>query len=200
MEEPKPAAEQPKAEEPAPVAEQPKAEEPKPAAEQPKAEEPKPAAEQPKAEEPKPVKAAKNDIPRESELMAAESRIDADNADALKGDSAGKVALAQKLIDGSASQSPADQYAALTKARNLATDAQNIEVAMKAIELKSKAFNNVDSYNEGVDVLLSCKPNAWPESQKKAVVAAAEKWLGVAKKKNESRTAKKLQEIIDANK
>ena len=71
---------------------------------------------------------------------------------------------------------------------------------MKAIELKSKAFNNVDSYNEGVDVLLSCKPNAWPESQKKAVVSAAEKWLGVARKKNDNRTAKKLQEIIDANK
>ncbi|MBQ3350862.1 MAG: hypothetical protein IJG38_10725 [Thermoguttaceae bacterium] len=200
-EEPKPAAEQPKAEEPKPASEQPKAEEPKPAAEQPKAEDPKPAEEQPKAEEPKPAKPAKVDIPRESELMAAEAKIEADNADSLKsGDSSSKIALAQKLIDGAASQSPADQYAALTKARNLATDAKNVEVAMKAIELKSKAFNNVDSYNEGVDVLLSCKPNAWPESQKKAVVAAAEKWLGVAKKKNESRTAKKLQEIIDANK
>ena len=200
-EEPAPVVEQPKAEEPKPAAEQPKAEEPKPAAEQPKTEEPKPAAEQPKVEEPKPAKPAKIDIPRESELMAAESKIDADNADALKsGDSAGKVALAQKLMDNAASQSPADHYAALTKARNLATDAQNVDVALKAIELKAKAFNNVDSYNEGVDVLLSCKPNAWPDSQKKAVVAAAEKWLGVAKKKNESRTAKKLQEIIDANK
>lgn len=199
-EEPAPVAEQPKAEEPAPAAEQPKTEEPAPVAEQPKAEEPAPAAEQPKAEPQKPAKPAKIDIPRESELMAAEAKIEADNADALKGDSAGKVALAQKLMDDSASQSPADQYAALTKARNLATDAQNVDVALKAIELKAKAFNNVDSYNEGVDVLLSCKPNAWPESQKKAVVAAAEKWLGVAKKKNESRTAKKLQEIIDANK
>ncbi len=200
-EEPAPAAEQPKAEEPKPAAEQPKAEEPKPAAEQPKAEEPKPAEDLPKAEEPKPAKPAKVDIPRESELMAAEAKIEADNADALKsGDSSSKIALAQKLMDNSASQSPADQYAALTKARNLAADAQNIEVAMKAIELKSKAFNNVDSYNEGVDVLLSCKPNAWPDNQKKAVVAAAEKWLGVAKKKNDNRTAKKLQEIIDANK
>ena len=200
-EEPAPVAPQPKAEDPAPAAEQPKTEEPAPAVEEPKAEEPKPAAEQPKAEEPKSAKPSKLDVPRESELMTAESKIDADNADALKsGDSAGKVALAQKLIDDSASQSPADHYAALTKARNLATDAQNIEVAMKAIELKSKAFNNVDSYNEGVDVLLSCKPNAWPESQKKAVVSAAEKWLGVARKKNDNRTAKKLQEIIDANK
>ena len=144
--EPAPAAEQPKAEEPKPAAEQPKAEEPKPTEEQPKAEEPKPAAEQPKAEEPKPAKSSKFDIPKESELMTAEAKIDADNADALKsGDASGKVALAQKLMDDSASQSPADQYAALTKARNLATDAQNIEVAMKAIELKSKAFNNVDS-------------------------------------------------------
>ena len=201
-EEPKAEPEQPKAEEPKPAAEQPKAEPSKPAeAEQPKAEEPKPAAEQPKAEPQKPAKPAKIDIPRESELMAAEAKIEADNADALKsGDSSSKVALAQKLMDESASQSPADQYAALTKARNLATDAQNVDVALKAIELKAKAFNNVDSYNEGVDVLLSCKPNAWPDSQKKAVVAAAEKWLGVAKKKNESRTAKKLQEIIDANK
>ncbi|MBR5709199.1 MAG: hypothetical protein IKX40_00410 [Thermoguttaceae bacterium] len=213
VEQPQPAVEEPKAEEPQPVAEpvqpaadQPKTEEPAPAAEQPKeeqpkAEEPQPATEQPKAEEPKPAKPSKFDIPKESELMTAEAKINADNADALKsGDAAGRVALAQKLIDDSASQSPADHYAALTKARDLATDAQNVDVAIKAIELKAKAFNNVDSYNEGVDVLLSCKPNAWPESQKKAVVSAAEKWLGVARKKNDNRTAKKLQDIIDANK
>lgn len=198
---PAPAAEEPKAAEPAPAVEEPKAETPAPApaAEEPKAAEPAPAAEEPKAAEP--AKPAKADIPKESELMAAQARIEANNASALKSaDVAGKVSLAQKLIDDSASQSPADRYAALTKARDLATDAQNVDVAMKAIELKSKAFNNADSYNEGLDVLLSCKPNAWPESQKKAVVAAAEKWLKVAKKNNESRNVKKLQEIIDANK
>lgn len=201
---PEPAVEQPA---PAAPQEEPKADpapksEPADAPAEPAPENPKSEPEPKAAENAKPAPPAKVDIPKESEIMTAEAKIETDNADAFKsGDSGAKSSLAQKLIDQAGdSSSPAEKMAALNIARNLATDAQNVDLALKAIELKSKAFNDVDSYNEGLDVLLSCKANAWPENQKKAVAAAAEKWLKVAKKKNESRNAKKLQEIIDANK
>ena len=154
------------------------------------------------APESKPAPIVKVAIPKESEQMAAESKFKADNADVFKSkDTAPKSQLAEKLIeDSSAMESPAEKYAALSCAVSLATDSKQASAALKAIETKAKYFEDIDAYQEGVDVLLSCKPTDWPADQKKVVADAAAKWQKVAKKNGKNREAKKLQDIINANK